>query len=94
MRSRLWSGSWCSVWAVCYGGYAVPRRRRRLISGQIDGMMLGELLIIEGELILIPSSQSSFAACVPQPYKGVRYDELARRPLPSMNVIRTQIPEV
>jgi dTDP-4-dehydrorhamnose 3,5-epimerase len=39
-------------------------------------------------------STSSSAAALCEPYRGARYDGPARRQSPSMNVIRTQIPEV
>ena len=32
MRNRLWSGSWCSVWRACYGGYDGERPSRRVFS--------------------------------------------------------------
>ena len=32
MRNRLWSGSWCSGWRACCGGYDGQRSSRRVFS--------------------------------------------------------------
>jgi dTDP-4-dehydrorhamnose 3,5-epimerase len=44
--------------------------------------------------VMHPSQSTSSVAALSEPYRGAGYDEPARRQSPSMNVIRTQIPDV